>query len=89
MKKYGTKAILMDATHGTTQYDFQLISIVVIDDYEEGLPVAWAVSNREDVTFLVQFLKAVRTQVGQCQTDYFMSDCAKQYFNAWCRCSWL
>ena len=22
MKRYGTKAILMDATHGTTQYDY-------------------------------------------------------------------
>ena len=56
----------------------------MIDDYGEGLPVAWAVSNREDVTLLVQFLKAVRAQVGQRQTDYFMSDCAEQYFNAWC-----
>ena len=84
MKRYGTKAILMDATHGTTQYDFQLISIVVIDDYGEGLPVAWAISNREDVTLLVQFLKAVHAQVGRCETDYFMSDCAEQYFNAWC-----
>ena len=80
MKKYGAKAIFMDATHGTTQYDFQLISIVVIDDYGEGLPV----SNREVVTLLVQFLKAVHAQVGRCQTDYFMLDCGKQYFNAWC-----
>ena len=32
----------------------------------------------------MQFSKAVRAQVGRCQTDYFMSDCAKQYFNALC-----
>ena len=65
--RYGNKVILTDATHGTTQYDFQLISTVVIDDYGEGLPVAWAISNREDVA-LVQFLKAVHAQVGRCQS---------------------
>ena len=83
MKHYGNKAILMDATHGTTQYDFLLISILVIDEYGEGLPVAWAISNREDVTLLVQFLKAVHTKVGDIQPAYFMSDCAEQYYNAW------
>ena len=73
----------MDATHGTTQYDFLLISILVIDEYGEGLPVAWAISNREDATLLVQFLKAVHTKVGDIQPAYFMSDCAEQYYNAW------
>ena len=75
MKHYGNKAILMDATHGTTQYDFLLISILVIDEYGEGLPVAWAISNGEDATLLVQFLKAVHTKVGDIQPAYFMSDC--------------
>ena len=75
MKHYGNKAILMDATHGTTQYDFLLISILVIDEYGEGLPVAWAISNREYATLLVQFLKAVHTKVGDIQPAYFMSDC--------------
>ena len=80
MKHYGNKAILMDATHGTTQYDFLLISILVIDGYGEGQPVAWAISNREDATLLVQFLKAVHTKVGDIQPAYFMSDCAEQSF---------
>ena len=68
MMQYGSKVILMDATYGTTQYDFQLISILVIDDFGEGLPVAWAISNREDVTLLVQFFKAVHTHVEDIET---------------------
>ena len=40
MKQFESKAILMDATHGTTQYDFLLISLLVIDDHGEGIPVA-------------------------------------------------
>ena len=68
MMQYGSKVILMDATYGTNQYDFQLISILVIDDFREGLPVAWAISNWEDVTLLVQFFKAVHTHVGDIET---------------------
>ena len=70
--------------YGTAQYDFQFISMVVIDDYGKGLPVAWAISNREDVSLLVQILKAVHAQVGRFETNYFMSDCAEQCINAWC-----
>ena len=84
MIRYGNKVVLMDATHGTTQYDFQLISILVIDDHGEGLPVAWAISNREDRAVLVQFLKSIHEKVGDLKPQYFMSDCADQYFNAWC-----
>ena len=73
MLQYGKKAILMDATHGTTQYDFLLISLLVIDDHGEGLPAAWAITNREDTTMLVQFLKAVRNRVGDgIETAFFM-----------------
>ena len=83
MQQYGGKAVLMDSTHSTTQYKFLLISIMVIDDYGEGILVAWAISNREDTTILVEYLKAVYANVGELKPEYFMSDCAEQYFHAW------
>ena len=52
-------------------------------DYGEGIPVAWAISNREDTTLLVEYLKAVYASVGELKPEYFMSDCAEQYFHAW------
>jgi hypothetical protein len=39
--------------------------------------------NREDVTLLVEFLKAIRKRTGPLQPRWFMSDDANQYFNAW------
>ena len=78
----------MDATDSTTQYDFQLITIFSIDKHGAGLPVAWAISNREDITLLTEFLKAVHARVGNLQPTYFMSDCAEQYFNSWCGVYW-
>ena len=59
--KYGDLCICMDATHGTNAYDFNLITVMVIDGLGEGIPVAWAIANREDTTILVEFLKAINS----------------------------
>ena len=61
LKQYGGKVVCLDSTHSTTMYDFLLITLLVIDDYGEGLPVAWAISNRENLSTLLVFLQAVKT----------------------------
>ena len=43
---------------------------------------AW-VSNREDTTSLHAFLNAFKTACGIIEPEWFMSDDAEQYFNAW------
>ena len=60
MIKYGEKVICMDDTHGSNTYDFTLIAVLVIDDYREGIPVAWALSNRVDKALLTQFWKPLK-----------------------------
>ena len=62
--KFGNNIVCLDATHGTTTYDFLLITVVIVDEYGEGVPIAWALSNREDKSVLVQFLKSVKTRLG-------------------------
>ena len=44
----GDCIICIDATHNTNMYDFYLITIVVVDELGEGIPVGWAIRNRED-----------------------------------------
>ena len=75
LMKYGNNAILVDSTHGLTHYDFYLTTVMVIDEHGEGLPVSWAVTNREDTAFLVQYFKALHNRVG----NTFMTDCAEQF----------
>ena len=58
--KYGHMCICMDATHGTNMYDFKLITLLVHDEFGEGIQVAWAITNREDTTMLVEFLTAIK-----------------------------
>ena len=76
--KYGKVCVCMDATHGTNMYDFNLITVLIIDEFGEGIPVAWAVSNREDVTLLVQFLRSIKNRTGPINSKWFMSDDAQQ-----------
>ena len=73
----------MDATHGTNGYDLMLITVIVIDEYGEGFPVAWCISNREDQLLLINFFNALRTRVGLIEPAWFMSDLSEQYYTAW------
>ena len=82
LKAYGHKCICMDATYGVNLYDFMLTSVLVIDEFGEGIPVAWAITNREDTAILVQYLQSLKQKVGTLSPEWFMSDDADQYFNA-------
>ena len=59
LKAYGHNVFCMEATHSTNMYDFLLITVLVIDDFGEGVPVAWAISNREDADTLSLLLPEV------------------------------
>lgn len=51
----------MLCTHGVciNDYDYNLTTVMVLDDFQEGIPVLWALSNREDktVVYILQALK--------------------------------
>ena len=44
-KKLAHKGVCCDATHGTTAYDFKLTTLLVINEFGEGLPIAWCLSK--------------------------------------------
>lgn len=75
------RVVCVDGTHGTNGYDFTLITVIVVDEYGEGFPVAWCISNREDKLLLTNFFTALRNKVGD--LHFFMSDMAEQYYTAW------
>ena len=83
LMKFGNNTVCVDATHGTNMYDFHLITILVIDEYGEGIPVVWVITNREDALLLMEFLKEIKKRTGPLTPQWFMSDDADQYFNAW------
>ena len=83
LKKFGGKVVCVDATHGTNAYEFKLITLLVVDEYGEGFPVAWCIANREDRVLLIEFFTSIRTKCGMVRPQWFMSDMADQYHLAW------
>lgn len=81
--RFGTEKILIDSTHGTTEYDFQLTTLMTVDEYGAGFPGAFCISNRIDSTAMKIFFDAVKKRTGVITTEVFMSDDAPAYYNAW------
>jgi len=83
LSKFADKGICCDSTHGTNGYDFPLTTIHVIDDFGQGIPVAFCLSNHEDFTSMVIFFNEIKKVCGNIESQCFMSDMANQYYNAW------
>ena len=62
---FGNNAVCVDAMYKTNMYDFNLITFMVLDEFGEGVPVAWAISNREDTLLLTEVLKCIKDATGQ------------------------
>ena len=75
--------VCIDATHKTNGYDFPLITVLVVDEYGEGYPVAWCISNREHKILLLNFFRRLRELCGQINATWLMTDMADQYYTAW------
>ena len=83
LKKFGNNAVCIDSTHCTNQYDFPLTTLMVIDEYGEGIPVAFMLSNRETGAVITAFFESIKSKVGIVEPQVFMTDDAPQYFSAW------
>ncbi|XP_052126912.1 uncharacterized protein LOC113202560 [Frankliniella occidentalis] len=75
MMKEGCKTMLMmDDTHGLTQYGFKLLNLVVKDQFNLGYPVMHVISSRIDEPTLQFVFKALRDRwpdisINCCITD--------------------
>ena len=82
MQKFGSKGLCCGTTHGTTGYDFKLNSLLVLDEFEEGVPVAFCLSNRENFGFMKLFFREIPDNMGAISPSWFMSDTASQFYEA-------
>ena len=87
MMKFGMNSVAcLDSTHGTNQYGFNLVTLMVVDDFGEGNPVAFMLSTKEDVSALSAFFTAIKARLPtDCSytASHIMTDDAGQYYNAW------
>lgn len=84
LRKYGTDCICIDSTHGVNAYDFQLTTLLVIDDIREGFPCSYLISNRTDEPVISIFFNEIKNRLGDAiRPKVFMSDMAPTFYNAW------
>ena len=83
LKEFGNNVICIDSTFKTTGYDFALITILVIDKFGEGYPVAWCLTSREDQKLVSLFFETIKNRIGMVTPQWIMTDDAEQFYNSW------
>lgn len=86
IKKFNSlneRIVCMDATLGLNNKQVLLTTLLMIDEYGQGLPIAFCLSEKEDETTIKAFLDQVKKIAGNLNAKCFISDDASQYFNAW------
>ena len=68
--------------HGTNTYDFELITLLIIDDKCEGFPAAFIISNRQDEAALTVTFESINELV-TIHPQIFMMNDAEAFYNAW------
>lgn len=82
LKKFGSDCICVDGTHCLNSYNFELNTILVVDDIREGFPSAFLISNKSYNDVLTIFFSHVQKCAGTIKPNVFRSDLADSYFNA-------
>ena len=60
LKKFGNNVIAIDSTHGLNMYDFELTTVMVIDEFGEGFPVSCMITNRKDTVIHKIFIDSIK-----------------------------
>jgi hypothetical protein len=63
--RYGHKGLQMDATFGTNNMKFPLTTLLVVDEHNYGIPVAFFFASRETHELLAAFLDAVTAKISR------------------------
>ena len=72
-------ASCIDSTHRINSYNFSLVTLVVVDEFGEGYPVGWCLSNHEDKFVLHNFLAEIKKRIGSITPQWFVCDYAEQF----------
>lgn len=84
LEKYGNDVVCVDGTHGINSYEFELVTLLILDDMREGFPGAFCISNRTDEAAMKVFFFHIQRELGvDLKPKTFMSDMASSFYNAW------
>ncbi|XP_038070595.1 uncharacterized protein LOC119739654 isoform X2 [Patiria miniata] len=88
-QKLASRGVWCDSTQGTNVYDFHLMTLMALNEFGEGFPMAWCISNREDESTIRIFFTKVKENCGDLFPSWFMADAAFMYSNLWTSVFWI
>ncbi|XP_029341260.1 uncharacterized protein LOC103308988 [Acyrthosiphon pisum] len=83
LQKFGNEKMCVDSTHGTTEYDLLLTSLVIVDEFGNGFPCCFCFTRKKDTKTWTKFFTKVKEKTGIITTKVFMSDDDASFYNAW------
>ncbi|KAJ8932511.1 hypothetical protein NQ314_014603 [Rhamnusium bicolor] len=83
LEEFGSNIIAIDGTHGLNGYDFELTTVMVIDEYKQGFPVVLCFATKKDTLIYSILFEKIKLIVGRIVPNTFMSDLAETFYNAW------
>ncbi|KAK6031150.1 hypothetical protein OSTOST_02702, partial [Ostertagia ostertagi] len=83
--KYSARAICIDDTFNLTCYSLRLATIVVVDEWDKGLPAAYLLSNRMTEAESELLFKEVKKVMPAFDPTFFMSDDTNSFYNGFRR----
>ncbi|GLJ23242.1 hypothetical protein SUGI_0439650 [Cryptomeria japonica] len=63
----------MDSTLSTNKYVYQLYNLLIFDEQEASVPIAWAISSRNKVENLNEWLTEVYKRGKKCKEDWHVN----------------
>lgn len=85
LTKHGKNTVCVDSTFGLNNYNFQMYTILTLDEAREGFPVAFMFTNRSDELALTRFYTEIQKASGTISTKTFMSDMDETLYSAWAK----
>ncbi|KAL3284809.1 hypothetical protein HHI36_018948 [Cryptolaemus montrouzieri] len=84
LQKYRANYICIDRTHLCNAEKMELISLLVVDEIEEGFPCSFLITNRVDENVLCLFYSCIKAKLGvTIEPKVFMSDVNEDFYSAW------
>nr|CAI5837170.1 unnamed protein product [Callosobruchus analis] len=84
LMKFKDDCICIDGTHSLNPYQFELTTLLIVDDMREGFPCYFMFSNRSYEEIMIIFFEEINKKLNKpIQPNIFMSDMAEYYFTAW------
>jgi len=83
LEKFGNEIVCIDSTHGTNMYDFNLTTLLVVDEFGKRIPTEFCISNKKDTATWITFFEKLRDRGIFLQPKVFMSDIDDLFYNAW------